>query len=314
MNARRYKAIAGIKLPDQGQVMDASQIARVRSFNRLVTRRVDALADSYLDRGRPLGEARVIFEIGSSGGIQLQRLRRLLGLDSGYLSRLLRSLERQGLLELHTSAGDGRSRVAVLTQAGRDEFDAYNAASDARAASILAPLPSPHRDRLVGAMREVERLLLASAVQVAAADIASPEVQTCLDLYCAELAERVEGGFDPASGNGLDPATATPPNGWIALARLDGEPVGCGVLRRLSPGVGEIKRVWTSRSVRGLGVATRIMEWLESTASEAGLATLRLDTNRALTEAQAMYRASGWRQIDRYNDNPYADHFFEKNI
>src|SRR5215475_3864561 len=99
--------------------MDAEQIQQVRSFNRLVTQRIGALEGSYLSRGRPLGEARVIFEIGSSGGVDLRALRRKLGLDSGYLSRLMRSFEVQGLIEVRKSPDDGRVRHVSLTGAGR---------------------------------------------------------------------------------------------------------------------------------------------------------------------------------------------------
>src|ERR687888_1477551 len=106
--------------------MDAQQIQQVRSFNRLVTQRIGALEDSYLSRGRPLGEARVIFEIGSSGGIDLRALRQKLGLDSGYLSRLLRALEVGGLVEGRKSPIDGRVRHVSLTRAGHAEYASYD--------------------------------------------------------------------------------------------------------------------------------------------------------------------------------------------
>ena len=106
----------------------------------------------------------------------------------------------------------------------------------------------------------------------------------------------------------------TPPKGWFVVARIDGEPVGCGALKRLEDGVGEAKRVWTSPSARGLGVASRIMDRLEAQAVAAGFTILRLDTNGTLKEAQAMYARRGYREIARYNDNPYAEHWFEKRI
>ena len=105
-----------------------------------------------------------------------------------------------------------------------------------------------------------------------------------------------------------------PPHGWFSLARLDGRPVGCGGLARLGAKTGEIKRVWTAPDARGLGVARRIIAALEATAREAGMTVLRLDTNRALKEAHALYRKLGFVEIARYNDNPYADHWFEKRL
>src|SRR5262245_35300557 len=110
--------------------MDARQIRQVRSFNRAVTQRIGVLEDRYLSRGRPLGEARVLFEIGSSGGIDLRALRQKLGLDSGYLSRLLRSLEVEGLIELRKSPIDGRVRHVSLTRAGEVEYASYDKLSD----------------------------------------------------------------------------------------------------------------------------------------------------------------------------------------
>src|SRR5271156_2326529 len=114
-------------------------LAKVRSFNRLIARRIGALEDSYLRRGRPLGEARLIFEIGP-GGADLRALRSRLGLDSGYLSRLFASLKAQGLVEAAPSADDARARRARLTRKGRAEFAAYDELSDALAASWLERL------------------------------------------------------------------------------------------------------------------------------------------------------------------------------
>src|SRR5262249_40482720 len=139
----------------------------VRRFNRMVTQRVGALEDSYLRRGRPLGEARLIFETGVHGA-EVRALRNKLGLDSGYLSRLLRSLEAQGLILVHKQTGDGRLRQVNLTPEGCAELATYDELSDKLAESILAPLGPAQRDRLVTAMAEVERLIRASTVEVRA--------------------------------------------------------------------------------------------------------------------------------------------------
>ena len=104
------------------------------------------------------------------------------------------------------------------------------------------------------------------------------------------------------------------PGGRFVLARLDGDPVGCGALKRIDGETGEIKRVWVAKSVRGLGVARRVLEKLEAAAREMNLSTLRLDTNKALTEAHALYRKEGYRNVERFNDNPYAHHWFEKRL
>ena len=293
--------------------MEIDAIQQIRRFNRLVTRRNGALDQSFLGRGRPLGEARVIFEAGVAGA-ELRALRATLGLDSGYASRLLRSLSAQGLIELSKPSGDARVRRIALTAKGRAELAAYERLSNEQAQAMLAPLAASERQRLLTAMAEVERLLRASGVTVERESVTSPDARSCLDEYFRELAERFDFGFDPAKGGEVSEAEMTPPAGWFFLARLDGRPVGCGALRRLKAGVGEVKRMWTAPNARGLGVARRMITTIEATAREAGLKTLRLDTNRTLIEAQALYRKLGFVEIERYGHNPYADHWFEKRL
>lgn len=294
--------------------MDARHIEQVRSFNRTVTRRIGALDDGYLSRGRPLGEARMIFEIGARGGVDLRTLRQKLGLDSGYLSRLLRSLEAQGLVKLRKSANDARSRHVRLTKKGESEFAAYDALSDRLAVSILTPLGGARRERLLAAMAEVERLLRADLVELAVEAPDTPDARWCLNQYYAELAERFESGFDPSQGNELAEAEMQPPAGYLFLAHVDGEPIGCGVLKRLTAKIGEIKRVWIAPQMRGCGLADKLMDALEAQARTVGFNTVKLDTNRALTEAHALYRKRGYYEIERYNANPYAHHWFEKQL
>lgn len=294
--------------------MDAQHIRQVRRFNRTVARRIGALDDSYLARGRPLGEARLLFEIGLGRGADLRSLRLRLGLDSGYLSRLLRSLERQRLIVLEESAEDRRSRLARLSEAGKAEWAAYDALSDQLAGSILAPLDGSRRARLLSAMAEVENLLRAGAVEISREDPCSDDAGWCLGQYFAEIAERFDGGFDPAQGGGSDDAGLTPPAGSLLLARSEGRPVGCGALKRLAPDTGEIKRLWIAPDMRGHGLAGRLMDALEGLARQWGCRAVRLDTNRALSEARALYLRRGYREIARYNDNPYAHHWFEKRL
>lgn len=293
--------------------MDTEHVQQVRRFNRLVTRRVGALDDSYLQRGRPLSEARVVFETGPQGA-DLRQLRDRLGLDSGYLSRLLRSLEAQGLVSVRKQDDDARLRRVTLTAKGRREFAAYNGLSDQLAQSMLEPLSTAQRERLVTAMAEVERLIRAGGVAVAVEPPDSDDALWCLAEYFRELAERFDGGFNPGDGGAAGDTEMRPPGGYFVVARIDGEPVGCGGMKVLDAATGEIKRVWTARSARGQGVARRMLRCLEALAREAGVTTLRLDTNRSLTEAQAMYRQDGYHEIGRYNDNPYAHHWFEKSL
>ena len=151
--------------------MRDADVRSVRSFNRLVTERVGALEDRYLATDRPLGEARLLWEIGR-GRAEVRELRRRLALDSGYLSRLLQSLEAAGLIRVRPSGDDRRVRLAELTAAGRAERTLLDRRSDALARSFLEPLDEHRRARLVEAMTEVERLLTTPLVAI---DVLDPD-------------------------------------------------------------------------------------------------------------------------------------------
>jgi DNA-binding MarR family transcriptional regulator len=288
-------------------------IEQVRSFNRTVTQRIGALQDEYLARGRPLGASRVLWEVGEAP-VDVRALRGRLDLDSGYLSRLLRSLESDGLIVVEPGATDRRVRTVRLTDAGRAEREVLDRESDALAASLLAPLGEAQRDRLVEAMAVVERLLTAGLVEVAIEDPGSDAAQFCLRSYAAELDATFERGFDPARSRAVDPAGLTPPAGLLLVARLRAEPVACGALR-LHPGEpAEIKRLWVAPAARRLGVGRRVLSELEAHAMRHGAGVVRLDTNRALRAATSLYRSSGYTEVPAFNDEPYAHHWFEKRL
>ena len=293
-------------------MVSAQDIALVRSFNRLVTRQVGALNDRYLGR-RPLGESRVLFEIGLDGATP-RDVRARLGLDSGYLSRMIRSLQRDGLVEQRPNPADGRTKRLRLTRAGRSELRTLDRISDQLAASALAPLTGEQRARLLGAQAEVRQLLAISMVSIEPEDPASADARWCLNHYFAELGERFEESFDPGRTLPADAADLIPPSGAFLVARFNGQPAGSGALKTLSPGVGELMRMWVDRPHRGLGIGARILEALEEQAIALGHERVRLYTNRSLAEARAMYRARGYVEIARYNDDPYANHWFEKRL
>jgi ribosomal protein S18 acetylase RimI-like enzyme len=290
------------------------EIQQIRSFNRTVTRRLGILNDKYLGRDRPLVESRLLFEIGATGAA-VSALRLRLGLDSGFVSRLLRSLERKGLARTGKRNGsDGRARFARLTRAGSAELRRINALSDDLAQSMLAPLTMSQTQRLISAMSEVDRLLRASSVEVMPADPHGADAQRCLAQYFGEIASRFKGGFDRDAGGAARVQDFAAPHGCLLIARLFGEPVGCGAIRTLERGIGEIKRMWVSPEVRGLGLGRRLLEELERAARKRKMRAVRLDTNESLGEAIELYRASGYREIGRFNDNPYAHHWFEKTL
>ena len=287
-------------------------IAQVRRFNRTVTQRVGALDSHFLGRARSLGASRVLFEIGAKG-CDVRQLRARLDLDSGYMSRLLRGLERERLIRTAPSTQDARVRVVTLTRAGRRELAVLNRLSDQLARSILHALSETQRTALVTAMGSVERLFIASAVRLQVVNPRTPGARYCLEHYFAELAGRFDAGFDPTRGISATADELTPPRGYFVLATLHGEPMGCGALK-CHRAFGEVKRMWVARSSRGLGVGRRILGRLEELARRRRIPLLRLETNRSLTEAQALYRASGYREVAAFNDEPYAQHWFEKRL
>jgi DNA-binding MarR family transcriptional regulator/ribosomal protein S18 acetylase RimI-like enzyme len=293
--------------------MDASMVGQVRSFNRTVTQRNGALDDAFLGRGRPLGQARVLWEIGPDG-CDVRLLRSRLDLDSGYLSRLLRALEDDGLIVVGPSDTDRRVRTARLTSAGLAERAVLDDLADDVAASILRPLSARQRGRLVAAMAEVERLLVASGIEIAETDPRHPAARFCVRAYFDELSERFDSGFDPALSISADDEELTRPSGFILVATLHGEPVGCGAVK-LHPGApAEIKRMWAAPAVRGLGLGRRMLTELEAGAAASGARVVRLETNGTLAEAIGLYRSAGYREVPAFNDEPYAHHWFEKTL
>ena len=274
---------------------------------------VGALDDHYLARGRPLGQARLLWEIGV-GGSEVRRLRARLGLDSGYLSRLLRSLEADGLVEVTEKDDDRRVRTARLTAAGRAEREVLDRGSDQLARSFLEPLSETRRERLVAAMAEVERLLTAALVEIDEVDPGRPEAQLCLNEYVLELGRRFERGFDPALSISAGLDELRPPAGAFMLATLRGDPVGCGALKFHGDQPAELKRMWVAESARGLGIGRLLLEGLERRAAAEGVRLVRLETNETLAEAIALYRSAGYVEVDAFNDEPYAHHWFEKRL
>jgi DNA-binding MarR family transcriptional regulator/GNAT superfamily N-acetyltransferase len=289
--------------------MSTEQVAALRSFNRTVTERIGALSDQHLSRARPLGASRVLGEVGLEGS-DARSLRAKLGLDSGYLSRLLRRLEAEDLIEVAPDVADSRVRVIRLTPAGLAERRLLDRGRDELAASLLAPLDPGQRARLVAAAVTVERLLTASMVTIGIEDPASEAARFCIGQYFRELDAR----FDEARSISAGVDELTEPADLLLVARLRSEPVGCGALKLRGAAPAEIKRMWVSAEARGLGLGRRILTELEQQAADRGVAVLRLETNRALVEAIGLYRSADYREVRPFNDEPSAHHWFEKRI
>lgn len=286
-------------------------IAVLRGFNRSYTQRIGALDESFLGTGRPLGPARLLFEIGHDG-TPVSELRTRLGLDSGYLSRLLRRLERDGSVVVEPDPTDRRRRRARLTEAGRREWNELDARSQRLAEQLVEPLPRRQREQLASALAFADRLLRAATIVFDHVDPAHDDAQWSMRQYFDELDRRFPGGFDDGNALGAGAAAMGPPTGRFIVGRSDVHPVACGGVQPVDDRTAEIKRMWVHDEWRGLGLGRRMLDELERAAAALGFGRVVLDTNDTLGEAIAMYESTGFAAIERYNDNPYATNWFEK--
>lgn len=288
-------------------------IDAVRRFSRSYTGRIGVLEESFLGRERPLPVARLLWEIGPEGAV-VADLRRRLGLDSGYLSRLLRRLESEDLVGLAPDPADRRRRRATLTSAGLLEWEELDRRSDERAASLVAGLSSQEADDLAEALDRATRLLRAGAITIELADPAGADARRAMSAYFEELDRRFPTGFEV--GDALDDAALRlrPPDGACLLAREGIDVVACGGLQRIDASTAEIKRMWVAEAARGLGLGRRLLGALEGEAVRLGHRRVVLDTNPVLLEAIALYESAGYQPTERYNDNPWAGRWFTKDL
>ncbi|MBS4752710.1 bifunctional helix-turn-helix transcriptional regulator/GNAT family N-acetyltransferase [Nocardioides sp. zg-ZUI104] len=290
-----------------------SAVQALRSFNRTYTRHIGALDDSFLGTGRPLAASRLLFEIGSAApdGITVRELRTRLGLDSGQLSRMLRQLEADDLVTTAPDPADRRRRRVSLTQAGAAAYDDLERRAQRQAEGLLAPLTTRQQQRLGEALATADLLVRAARVRLQEVSPAHPSAAEAVRHYVTELDTRFPGGF--ATG-GPDPAE---PGATYVVATADGAPVAYGGIRpvpEVGPGAAEVKRMWVHGEWRGAGLGARMLRHLEDLAAQQGFGRVVLDTHATLTEAIALYERSGYRQVERYNDNPYAQVFFSKDL
>ena len=278
-------------------------VARLRRFNRAVVRAAGALDTSCMGRGRPLGAARVLHLV-QPEGTDVAAIRAKLGLDSGLMSRFLRALEREKLIETTPNPADRRRSIARLTPAGEAEVAACLELIRDQATAVL-DRAGPRADEALAAMDLIASILNRDQIEIRPADPDAPEAVACMRAYFDELAARVS-GFGPKGFTLPDPGSASyrPPTGGFLVAWSDELPVACVSLRPVDARTGEVKRLWVHGSARGQGVARRMMAAIEAEARVLGFTALKLDTNSALTEAVALCRAGGWVEIAPYTPPP----------
>jgi GNAT superfamily N-acetyltransferase len=161
-------------------------------------------------------------------------------------------------------------------------------------------------------MRDVERLLVAASVEISPVDPEHPDAKHCLGEYVAELNRRSQRGFDPSVGATALPHEVRPPAGQFFVAYLHGEAVGCGAVKHHPDAPAEIKRMWLAPHARGVGLGRRLLETLEDCALAGGARVAHIETSAVLAEALSLYRSAGWVEVPSFNDEPFADHWFEK--
>lgn len=276
----------------------------LRAFNRTWTQRVGVLEESFLGTGRPLNVSRLLFEIGPDGA-SVRELRDRLELDSGYLTRLLHRLAGEELVEVRPDPADRRRRLVGLTAAGLAAWRDLEERSEALAGRLLEPLTPRQRHRLAEALATADLLVRAATVQLRETGPEDPVARAAADRYFAELDRRFPTGFDPGEPDH---------EGRFLLATSAGEPVAYGGVRALPDGSAEVKRMWVDDAWRGAGLGARMLRELEALAARLGHDRVVLDTNGTLVEAIALYERAGYSPVPRYNDNPYAQAWFAKDL
>jgi DNA-binding MarR family transcriptional regulator/GNAT superfamily N-acetyltransferase len=291
----------------------AMHVDAVRRFNRFYTRRVGALRAGLLGSPHPLPEARLIYEIGQRGECTASELARDLELDAGYLSRLLQSLKRRGLLTARRSARDARARVLALTARGSKTHAQLDSRSRDEVAGMLGGLAGGERERLVGAMRDVESLLEKKPAAGGKLSLRAHRpgdigwvVSRHGALYAAEYGwdERFEALVAEIGAKFINRFDAARERCWIA--ELDGGPVGSVFVVKQSPSVAKLRLLLVEPRARGRGLGHRLVRECVDFARAKGYRKLVLWTQSNLAAARAIYKAQGFQLVSTEKHNSFG--------
>jgi DNA-binding MarR family transcriptional regulator/GNAT superfamily N-acetyltransferase len=301
-----------------------SAVEKLRRFNRYYTNRLGLLSRYRFDTALTLTEARVIFEIGLAGEHTQSALGRDLKVDMGYLNRIVRRHESRGLLSRRKADYDGRVSVLTLTEAGRKMLARINSRLDAEVQDMLRELDEREARTLVMHIQAVQKLFEKQeawrpTVENAQTSATIDEARSLMMEYADFLGEDLSfQGF--AQELAELPGKYAPPSGALLLARLPdrrprSEPAGCVALRKLSPGVCEMKRLFVRPHYRSHGIGRLLAQRVIEEARRLGYKVMRLDTLERLQGAVALYRSLGFVQIPPYCENPLPGvMFWEKRL
>ncbi|TJW40853.1 MAG: MarR family transcriptional regulator [Mesorhizobium sp.] len=289
------------------------RIDAVRAFNRFYTRQIGLLDEGWLKSAFSLTEARVLYELAHRDGLTATDLARDLGLDPGYLSRLLKKFEQRGLVERAATEADARRSSIALTPAGRQAFAPLNQGSHDQVAALLDRLSVPEQDRLVKAMQTVQRLLGEDAEPKVPYMLRPPRVgdigwiinrqgllyaqeygwDQTYEALVAEILGAFVKSFDPKWERGC-------------IAEREGEIVGSVFVVRKSDEVAKLRLLYVEPSARGLGIGKRLVDECINFARAKGYKTLTLWTNDVLTSARRIYEASGFKLADEERHHAFG--------
>jgi DNA-binding MarR family transcriptional regulator/GNAT superfamily N-acetyltransferase len=284
--------------------IEEDRVAAVRRFNRFYTRQIGVLRKTFLDSPYSLGEARILYEMASDGSPTATDIARKLGLDAGYLSRLLRSFQKRGLIEKTTSPRDARQSHLRLSARGRKSFAPLEAHSQRAAAAMLEQLTPADRSRLIAAMGTIESLLGPSREKPPTSDyvLRAPRpgdlgwiVKRHAEIYAAEYGwrEPFEGLCAQIVADFVNKYDAARERCWIA--ELDGENAGTVMLVNDGGGVARLRLLLVEPRARGLGVGARLTDEAVRFAREANYHKVTLWTHSVLAAARHVYKKSGFK-------------------
>jgi DNA-binding MarR family transcriptional regulator/GNAT superfamily N-acetyltransferase len=280
--------------------VDAGRVVELRAFDRFYTDAVGALRSGLLDSAYNLTEARVLYELAQRGATSVADLRRDLDVDAGYLSRIVRRFEADGLLAVAVSTKDARRREVQLTAAGRKAFSELDRLSNRRAQRFLGDLADGEQARLLAAMQTI-RDVLGGRSRAELVVLRAPRpgdigwvIGTNATVYAEEfgwdvsyeaLVTRIVSGY-------LDQHDPAREAAWIA--EVDGAPVGCVFCVRYDDDTAQLRLLLVDPAARGLGIGARLVEECLRFARAASYHQIRLWTNSVLTDARRIYERAGF--------------------
>lgn len=290
--------------------LHTASVAQVRAFNRFYTRQIGVLDEHLLRSDFTLTEVRVLFELAEGQGISAAQLGQRLGLNAGYLSRLLSGLQERGLLRREPSAMDARANRLVLTDPGREVFAQLDAASNDSIGALLQTLSEPGRQRLVEAMTQIQTLLGGASGRYVLRDPRPGDMGWVIHkhgtLYAREFGWNAE--FEALVADIVtrylrehDPQTE---RCWIA--ELDGTPVGSVFVVRHDAQNAKLRLLHVDASARGLGIGQRLVDEAVTFARAVGYRRMVLWTNAALTDARRLYEKAGFELLTEQHEQLFG--------